>query len=58
MATFTPSPEAIAKLEEARRQLDALGFSKVGIFNVRSARGARDDVENWFINRFKQRWRY
>lgn len=30
-ATFTPSPEALAKLEEARRQLDALGFSKVQV---------------------------
>ena len=27
-------------------------------FNFRSVMGARDDVENWFISRFKQRWRY
>jgi hypothetical protein len=27
-------------------------------FNFRSIMGARDDVENWFNNRFEQRWRY
>lgn len=26
--------------------------------NFRSRIGAREDVENWFISRFKQRWRY
>lgn len=27
-------------------------------FKFRSRMGAHEDAENWFIDRFKQRWRY
>jgi hypothetical protein len=30
-ATFAPAPEALGKLEEATRQLNALGFSNLRI---------------------------
>jgi len=38
------------------RWVDRNGFSRY--FDFRSGTSARDDVERWFINRFKQGWRY
>lgn len=36
--------------------VDRNGFSRY--FEFRSGTSARDDVERWFITRFKQGWRY
>jgi hypothetical protein len=36
--------------------VDRNGFSHY--FKFRSSTSARDDVERWFIRRFKQSWRY